>query len=376
MLRLFLIFATCIFCLQAYATEYAYNITSGVRVGWNTADKVGIFPVGSTQSRFDVSSIDNNDNHTATLDGHGKSLKVGIRYLALYPYNYSYYENDDVSTSLPISFPTLTQTANGTLSHIAQSDYMAADITATSQSLCTLNFDHLNALLRMSVMVPKDATFRSMTIHSAKASFITSGTLNLATRVLTTKTSSADMVLNIDNVLVKRGETLTTYCIVPVADLSGQTLTATFETTTGEQYTCSFQGQQMQAGKIYNIERTLNKANSAKSSAYPLSPTKGNDSPNVEQHAAARALAVVKGVVSDFTLAYSDISYDPLPPDYILGDANIDGYVNVGDITAVANHILKRTPAKFDAQAADANTDGNINVGDITKIANIILKGK
>lgn len=129
----------------------------------------------------------------------------------------------------------------------------------------------------------------------------------------------------------------------------------------------------MLAGKMYNIERTLNMANSVKSSEASFSPMEDKSGLGVEQHAAARALSVVQGVIPDFTLAYSDVSYDPLPPDYIVGDVNMDGFVNVGDITAVANHILGRTPTKFNVQAADANIDNSINVGDITKIANIIL---
>lgn len=58
---------------------------------------------------------------------------------------------------------------------------------------------------------------------------------------------------------------------------------------------------------------------------------------------------------------------------YKLGDANGDTYINVGDITAVASHILENTPADFVAQAADANEDKAINVGDITTIATMIL---
>lgn len=60
-------------------------------------------------------------------------------------------------------------------------------------------------------------------------------------------------------------------------------------------------------------------------------------------------------------------------PSIKTGDANGDGNVNVGDISAVVSHILGYNPKVFDAEAADANNDGNINVGDITTIANMIL---
>jgi predicted flavoprotein YhiN len=56
------------------------------------------------------------------------------------------------------------------------------------------------------------------------------------------------------------------------------------------------------------------------------------------------------------------------------GDVTGDGRVNVTDIMAVANHILKIPMASFNEQAADVNGDGRINVTDIMGIANIILK--
>lgn len=57
-----------------------------------------------------------------------------------------------------------------------------------------------------------------------------------------------------------------------------------------------------------------------------------------------------------------------------LGDVNGDGRVNVTDIMAVANYILKYDVPGFIVAAADVNGDGKINVTDIMGIANIILQ--
>ena len=62
-------------------------------------------------------------------------------------------------------------------------------------------------------------------------------------------------------------------------------------------------------------------------------------------------------------------------PAYIIGDANNDGKVNVGDLTAISHYILERPDASFLFQAADANQDGNVNVGDLTAVSHIILWG-
>ena len=61
--------------------------------------------------------------------------------------------------------------------------------------------------------------------------------------------------------------------------------------------------------------------------------------------------------------------------DYVLGDANNDGRVNVSDFTAIANCIMGTPPSTFVEKAADVNVDGSINVADLTGVANIILHG-
>ena len=66
--------------------------------------------------------------------------------------------------------------------------------------------------------------------------------------------------------------------------------------------------------------------------------------------------------------------YIDLPSTYVRGDANGDGVVNVTDIMAVANYILKIQMQTFVEAAADVNGDSSVNVTDIMGIANIILK--
>ena len=59
--------------------------------------------------------------------------------------------------------------------------------------------------------------------------------------------------------------------------------------------------------------------------------------------------------------------------DYEVGDTNGDKDINVGDFTAIANHIQGVTADNFIAEAADVNLDGIIDVGDLTGVASIIL---
>ena len=63
-----------------------------------------------------------------------------------------------------------------------------------------------------------------------------------------------------------------------------------------------------------------------------------------------------------------------IPMSFLPGDVNGDGEINVGDVSAVINYILKRPNTTFIAAAADMNGDGEINVGDVSAIINNILK--
>ena len=60
---------------------------------------------------------------------------------------------------------------------------------------------------------------------------------------------------------------------------------------------------------------------------------------------------------------------------YILGDANGDGSINVGDYSIIASYILGRTLDNFVMEAADTNEDGIINVGDLSGLVRMILGG-
>lgn len=61
--------------------------------------------------------------------------------------------------------------------------------------------------------------------------------------------------------------------------------------------------------------------------------------------------------------------------DYIPGDVNGDGLVNVTDIVATVNFIMEKPSDGFNKDAADLNGDGFVNVTDIVKMVSIIMNG-
>ena len=59
--------------------------------------------------------------------------------------------------------------------------------------------------------------------------------------------------------------------------------------------------------------------------------------------------------------------------DYVKGDANGDGVVDIADAVCIVNHVVgKETPA-FVAKAADANGDGVVDIADAVRIVNLVV---
>ena len=58
------------------------------------------------------------------------------------------------------------------------------------------------------------------------------------------------------------------------------------------------------------------------------------------------------------------------------GDINMDGIVNVADVTTLVDYILKKNPSPCDVDACYVNDDDIIDVGDVTALVDIILKDR
>lgn len=71
---------------------------------------------------------------------------------------------------------------------------------------------------------------------------------------------------------------------------------------------------------------------------------------------------------------FTDLSFKVnVMEDYLLGDVNGDGKVNIIDVVAVTEYILNRPPLVFIKKQADINQDNSINISDVIGIVNIIL---
>lgn len=58
-----------------------------------------------------------------------------------------------------------------------------------------------------------------------------------------------------------------------------------------------------------------------------------------------------------------------------LGDVNCDGYVNIGDVTSLIDHLLGSDTGVFKAGNADTNRDNNVSIADVTRLIDYLLGG-
>ena len=71
--------------------------------------------------------------------------------------------------------------------------------------------------------------------------------------------------------------------------------------------------------------------------------------------------------------SYITADFEVTVEDRLLGDANDNGFVTVGDVVTTANHIIEVEVPRFSFVNADSDEDGNIDQNDIVTTVNIIL---
>ena len=280
-MKFLFVILTIFFALDAYSIDYVFNASSGIVINWTSGDKVGVFAENDSQTRFLLNSVNGSDNHKATFYGPGFSLKNNKQYFGLCPFSNDYYENANVSSSLPVSFPTLTQSANGALEHIAKSDIMRASVKTTTENTATFTFSHICSVIRVCMTVPESATFDSAVLTSSKGGFMQSGVMNIETGAISNVVTAKSLNLALNDINVNRGNKLTVYFITPAVNLADATMTATITSTEGYSYQCSFAGKNLTAGTVNNIERTVVAVALPSSKA----PRKAKLHPDSEAHA-------------------------------------------------------------------------------------------
>ena len=87
----------------------------------------------------------------------------------------------------------------------------------------------------------------------------------------------------------------------------------------------------------------------------------------------------VEGIVSIFNKTTLELYItkvtEHVAAEWQVGDVNHDGFVNVGDVTALIQFVLGNTPEVFFVEQAQINGDTDYNVADVTALIQIVLNG-
>lgn len=72
---------------------------------------------------------------------------------------------------------------------------------------------------------------------------------------------------------------------------------------------------------------------------------------------------------------FTYISETTFPVEFMRGDVNDDGRVNISDVTALINYLLNGNGTNVNEKAADVNEDNKVTINDVTSLINYLLSG-
>ena len=55
------------------------------------------------------------------------------------------------------------------------------------------------------------------------------------------------------------------------------------------------------------------------------------------------------------------------------GDVNMDGSVNIADVTVLIDYLLSSNASNVNLTAADVDGDGDVNIADVTQLIDMLL---
>ena len=86
-------------------------------------------------------------------------------------------------------------------------------------------------------------------------------------------------------------------------------------------------------------------------------------------------ITATTGVVTAYADVEGEVYAQEVPPSIRIGDVNMDGKVNISDVTALVNYLLSSNADGIDLLAADVNEDTKVTISDVTALINMLLTG-
>ena len=225
---------------------------------WKENDTIGVFPVSpisNTQAKQVIRSLNDSLNlHGAEFAGGGWMLDSANSYVAYYPYNGSLWADTEYDC-VPVVMPSQTQKGNNTLDHIDRNnDYMYAVATLQENGSLSFDFNHAVSILKLELDMPVGDSWKSVTLVNTDndSVFITEGTLNSATGVVTSTCMTPTVTIDLDSVISTLPNSLVTLYMTVFPTMSKET-TIIAERANGMKYVATVDSCAFVAGKAHRL---------------------------------------------------------------------------------------------------------------------------
>lgn len=352
--------------LNMYAMAYDYSCDYGLKVGWQTDDKVGITTGNVTfgmmeQLTFSASATPSAQQKDRSLYSVGYQLKSGTTYYSYRPYQWQ--EAFDAN-NIQCRYTGQRQNGNGSTAHLSAYDYqMAAPIVAAEG--CIFTYRHVGGILRITFLAPSAMTITSLTITAQDATIATATTMNIISQDTEVSDHANSLTLQTENLNVAKDEEVVLYVALPPQDLSSKTIEISVaDGSNAMQTIASVIGPDIKAGMLYDI--TLTDAPSA-------AKAKAGNTTLLTMPTAvgiANPIARTTDILTDPNFSVQYVSKT------VKGDVNGDGVVNTMDAIAIIGYYLNNQTNQVPLSVGDMNGDKLINTMDAIEIISNYLNAK
>ena len=209
---------------------------------WAEGDTIGIYPsAGGDQLSFPIT--DGVGTNTCVFTGGGWALKASTStttytYTAYTPFDRSYYLRKD-NTSLPFSMLGQKQVGNNNSDHLGAYDLQIANGDTPTSGKINFAFQHKVAIVRMDIIAPNAAYWKSITLKSlAEFTIIANINLSIENPTVIPTDKSYTVTLGLENVFTTDDDLhIVAYMMMLPVDFSGKTLEMELMDVDGNVYT-------------------------------------------------------------------------------------------------------------------------------------------
>lgn len=271
-------------------TSHIIDFSAGTfKTTWlPTSDFIEVYAIAEEEVAishvpFEINSYSSehpDDKSYSKFTGSGFGLINGYKYAAIYPRTESQDDPKNIIVDFSEILKDITIKPND-LSHLSKLDYLyTKEAVSPNGNTCDMEFYHMSAIVAVRMIAMNDITFNKINFYNTKQSEKTSGTpsrtistditysgynVNLGNGTISSN-SNKNLVFNVEETTLKRGEFTTFYLVIPViydGTSSNGIWTGNlgFRLSNGNDVVSGLNSQSvtgLQAGNVYSVVYVLN----------------------------------------------------------------------------------------------------------------------